>query len=57
MDRGYLDFSRLFRIHTAEAYFVTRAKKKFDFKRIHLAEVDKTTGIKCDQTIKFELQH
>jgi hypothetical protein len=53
MDRGYLDFSRLYRIHTAQAYFLTRAKKNFDFERIYSAEVDKSTGIKCDQTIKL----
>jgi hypothetical protein len=53
MDRGYLDFSRLYRIHKAEAYFITRARKKFDFERMYSAKVDKTTGIKCDQTIKL----
>ena len=53
MDRGYLDFSRLYRIHTAQAYFLTRTKKNFDFERIYSAEVDKSTGIKCDQTIKL----
>lgn len=53
MDRGYLDFSRLYRIHKAEAYFITRAKKNFDFERMYSAKVDKTTGIKCDQTIKL----
>jgi hypothetical protein len=53
MDRGYLDFSRLYRIHKAEAYFIIRARKKFDFERMYSAKVDKTTGIKCDQTIKL----
>lgn len=53
MDRGYLDFSRLYRIHKAEAYFITRAKNNFDFERMYSAKVDKTTGIKCDQTIKL----
>ena len=53
MDRGYLDFSRLYRIHTADAYFLTRTKKNFDFERIYSAQVDKSTGIKCDQTIKL----
>ncbi len=53
MDRGYLDFSRLYRIHTAEAYFLTRAKKNFDFERMYSASVDKSTGVKCDQTIKL----
>ena len=53
MDRGYLDFSRLYRIHTADAYFLTRTKKNFNFERMYSAQVDKSTGIKCDQTIKL----
>jgi len=53
MDRGYLDFSRLYRIHTTDAYFLTRTKKNFDFDRIYSAQVDKSIGIKCDQTIKL----
>jgi hypothetical protein len=53
MDRGYLDFSRLFRVHKAEAFFITRTKKGFDFERLYSAKVDKGKGIKCDQTIKL----
>lgn len=53
MDRGYLDFTRLYRIHNSQAYFIIRAKKNFDFERIYSAPVDKSTGIKCDQTIKL----
>lgn len=53
MDRGYLDFERLYRIHTAQAYFLTRTKKNFDFERMYSAPVDKSAGIKCDQTIKL----
>ena len=53
MDRGYLDFKRLYRIHKAGAFFITRAKRGFNFKRIYSARVDKETGIKCDQTIKL----
>lgn len=53
MDRGYLDFSRLYRINKAEAYFITRARKRFDFKRMYSAKVDKTTGVKCDQIIEL----
>jgi len=52
MDRGYLDFSRLYRLHKAKAFFITRARKRFDFERIYSEKVDKTTGVKCDQTIK-----
>lgn len=51
MDRGYLDFARLYKIHLASAFFVTRAKKNFDFKRLYSRPVDKNTGVKCDQII------
>lgn len=51
MDRGYLDFARLYKIHLASAFFITRAKKNFDFKRLYSHPVDKTTGVLCDQTI------
>jgi transposase len=51
MDRGYLDFARLHKIQQASAFFVTRAKKNFNFKRLYSHDVDKETGIQCDQTI------
>lgn len=51
MDRGYLDFARLYRWTLAGAFFVTRARKNFRFRRIISHEVDKTTGVQCDQTI------
>lgn len=51
MDRGYLDFARLHKIQGASAFFVTRAKKNFDFKRLYSHDVSKDTGIQCDQTI------
>ena len=53
MDRGYLDFDRLYSIHTAKAFYITRARKIFNFKRIYSSNVDKSTGILCDQTIKL----
>jgi len=53
MDRGYVDFERLHRIHTASAFFITRAKKGFDFERMYSGAVDKESGLKCDQTIKL----
>lgn len=53
LDRGYVDYERLYRIHKAEAYFITRTKKNMDFKRMYSAKVDKSTGVKCDQTIKL----
>jgi len=51
MDRGYLDFSRLHTIHAASAFFITRAKSNFKFKRLYSHPVDKTTGLRSDQTI------
>lgn len=54
MDRGYVDFERLYRIHSANAFFVIRAKHNFQFERIYSHPVDKTTGIKCNQTIRLK---
>jgi len=54
MDRGYLDFRRLYELHQAKAYFVTRAKRNFKFQRRYSREVDKTTGVQCDQTVLLE---
>jgi hypothetical protein len=53
MDKGYLDFTRLFRINQASAFFVTRAKTNLAFKRIYSKKVDETLGLKCDQIIKL----
>lgn len=54
MDRGYIDFSRLYQIHLAKAYFVIRAKDNMKFKRIYSHSKNKTTGVKCDQTIRLK---
>lgn len=51
MDRGYLDFGRLYLMHQALAFFVTRAKSNTRFRRVYSAQVDRSTGIICDQTI------
>jgi len=51
MDRGYLDFERLYQLHLLPAYFVIRAKSNFRFRRIRSLPVDKTTGVRCDQII------
>jgi hypothetical protein len=51
MDRGYLDFDRLYSMHQAQAFFVTRAKSNTRFRRVYSAPVDRSTGIICDQTI------
>ena len=54
MDRGYLDFGRLYRLHRQSAYFITRAKRNMDASRTKSRKVDKTTGLRCDQTIKLQ---
>jgi hypothetical protein len=51
MDRGYVDFARLYTIQQASAFFVARSKRNFQFKRRHSRPVDKSTGLRCDQTI------
>ena len=51
MDRGYLDFARLHRVHQDSAFFVTRAKKNFRFRRRYSRPVDKSTGLRFDQTV------
>jgi len=51
MDRGYLDFARLFQMHQAGAFFVTRAKSNMNARRVYSAKVDRTSGIICDQSI------
>ena len=51
MDRGYLDFARLYTMHQAGAFFVTRAKSNFNARRVYSAEVDKTIGVVCDQSV------
>ena len=51
MDRGYVDFRRLYRFTTCSAFFVTRGKRGLDFTRRARRRVDKTTGLRSDQTI------
>jgi hypothetical protein len=51
MDRGYLDFARLYKLHLASAFFVTRARKRFDFQRVYSQPVDRATGVICDQIV------
>ena len=51
MDRGYLDFARLYTFHHASAFFVTRAKTNFSRKRLYSIPVDKSTGVQCDQIV------
>jgi len=51
MDRGYLDFKRLYRLHQSGGFFVTRAKRNLNFQRRHATPVDRSTGLICDQHI------
>ena len=51
MDRGYLDFARLYKIHQAGAFFVTRAKRGMDARRVYSAPADRSMGVICDQAI------
>src|SRR5580693_6802476 len=51
MDRGYLDFERLYGLDQAKGFFVTRAKRNLDARRLYSAPVNRDTGLICDQTI------
>ena len=51
MDRGFADFARWYTMHQAQAFFVTRAKSNLLFRRVYSRAVDKSTGLRCDQTI------
>jgi len=53
MDRGFLDFARLYRLTQAGAFFVIRPKSNTLFKRVYSRPVDKTTGLRCDQTVRL----
>jgi hypothetical protein len=53
LDRGYLDFARLYRLHQAQGFFVTRAKRNFRFRYLDSRPVDRTTGVHSDQTIRL----
>jgi hypothetical protein len=53
-DRAYVDFSRLYKITLCRAWFVTRAKSNFKFKRMYSNPVNKSTGVQCDQIGKLE---
>lgn len=53
MDRGYIDWTRLYYIHHSGAYFVIRAKSNLDFQRVYSRQIDKSTGLRCDQVIRL----
>lgn len=54
MDRGYVDFARLYGVHVSGAFFVTRAKSNLDAHRLYSSPTDRTVGIICDQTIALD---
>jgi len=54
IDRGYLDFDRLYAIHQASAFYIIRAKSNFRFKRLYSRPVDKSSGVQSDQIIVLE---
>ena len=51
MDRGYVDFERLYALHQAGAFFVTRAKSPMDARRVYSAPTERSTGVICDQRV------
>lgn len=51
MDRGYLDFQRLYALHQTSAFFIIRAKSNYQCRRIYSRPVNKITGLRCDQTV------
>jgi len=53
MDRGYIDYKRLYRLNKDLSYFIVRAKKNLKFKRLYSNKVNKSTGLKCDQVVKL----
>jgi hypothetical protein len=51
MDRGYVDYKRLYNIHCCKAFYITRTKDNMDYRRLYSHIVDKSKGVLCDQTI------
>ncbi len=54
LDRGYLDFARLYKIHRAGAFFIIRAKSNFRFRRLYSQKADKAKGVQADQIIELQ---
>jgi hypothetical protein len=54
LDRGFTDYSRLYRLHQERAYFVIRARSNMQFLRLQSHHVDKSSGLRCDQTIMLD---
>lgn len=56
MDRGYVDFARLYAIHKSAAFFVVRGKQNLKFKRLYSSPKDKDAGIRADQVVQLATQ-
>jgi hypothetical protein len=54
MDKAYIDYTRLYKVHKAGAFFVTRAKENFAFVRLSSRSIDKSAGLKCDQIVRLK---
>jgi len=54
VDRAYLDFERLYHLKQGLAFFITRPRKRFAFRRLRSHLIDKETGLRCDQTIRLK---
>jgi len=50
MDRGYLDYARLYKIHLSQAFFIIRSKSNTQFRRLYSHSIDRTSGLICDQS-------
>jgi hypothetical protein len=53
LDRGYWDFDRLYNIHLNKGFFITRFKDNTNYRRLYSSKVDRSTGVICDQIIRF----
>ena len=56
MDRGYLNFTRLYKINLSSAFFITRTKKNTQLRRLYSRTIDKSTGLRCDQTVVLTIK-
>lgn len=57
MDRGYLDFARLHRLHQGQAFFLVRARSNLRFRVLRSTKIDRTKGLRCDQQIRLTRRH
>ena len=57
MDRGYLDFARLYSWKLCGSFFIVRAKKNLKYRRLYSRKIDKSTGLRCDQTIVLTISY